>query len=772
MNEPNPRMNWNRGSQLVRPLLRGRYWLVCLGMVVWVGLIIAKLFWLQILRHHEFVEKAEKQQQHTFAVAPRRGVLYDRNLRELAMTVQADSVYAVPSEIDDKKATVHALAQIVHAGSDSNPVDAWTSEDQIAARVNASRGFAWIARRLSPETAARVKALNLKGVYFQKEFQRFYPDNEIAAQVLGYVGVDDNGLGGMEQKFDGRLHGQPGRMYAAMDARRHVLGSTEHEPEPGENLVLSIDENIQFLAEKALDAAMQRTRAANGTVVIQDVHTGQILALAIRPTFNPNDFRHTTPALLRDHAVSDVYEPGSTFKLVTYAAALDQHIVKPDDMIDCQGGAITFNGRTIHDDKSDHYGVITVHEALEHSSDVAAVKLALRMGPDHFYEYIHNFGFGTKSGLELPGETRGLLRIPAHWGSTSIGSIAIGQEVAVTPLQLVSMVSTIANGGVYLPPHVVISTQAKDGKITGQAGGQSGNQGTQLVAQPFHAGEELPNPLPPGARRVISTMSAAQMRKMMEGVVLYGTGKQAQLNGYSSGGKTGTAQKIDPATRTYSKTMHVASFAGIAPVNSPVIAVAVVLDEPKGGGVSYYGGAASAPVFTQVAQQTLEYLGIPHDVDVHAIRPASKALSAKDEEPQQEETGDVNELVAALNDLPADDPLRESVNNARTAAAGSSPAKTAINKQAEKPDKPAPKVTPEVPKTDAAPAPQLVSVALPANMVKVPSLIGMPVRQVVEQAALAGLNLQVTGRGLVRSQEPAAGSAVQPGTQIVVHCAR
>jgi cell division protein FtsI (penicillin-binding protein 3) len=768
VNEPNPRMNWNRGSQLVRPLLRGRYWLVCLGMVVWVGLIIAKLFWLQILRHHEFVEKAEKQQQHTFAVAPRRGVLYDRNLRELAMTVQADSVYAVPSEIDDKKATVHALAQIVHAGSDSNPVDAWTSEGQILDRVNASHGFAWIARRLSPETAARVKALNLKGVYFQKEFQRFYPDSEIAAQVLGYVGVDDNGLGGMEQKFDGRLHGQPGRMYAAMDARRHVLGSTEHEPEPGENLVLSIDENIQFLAEKALDTAMQRTRAANGTVVIQDVHTGQILALAIRPTFDPNDFRHTTPALLRDHAVSDVYEPGSTFKLVTYAAALDQHIVKPDDMIDCQGGAITFNGRTIHDDKSDHYGVITVHEALEHSSDVAAVKLALRMGPDHFYDYIHNFGFGVKSGLELPGETRGLLRIPAHWGSTSIGSIAIGQEIAVTPLQLVSMVSTIANGGVYLPPHVVITTQAKDGKVTGQAG----NHGTQLVAQPFHAGEDLPNPLPTGARRVISTMSAAQMRKMMEGVVLYGTGKVAQLNGYSSGGKTGTAQKIDPATHTYSKTMHVASFAGIAPVNSPVIAVAVVLDDPKGGGISYYGGAASAPVFAQVAQQTLEYLGVPHDIDVHAIRPLSKTLSAKDEEPQQEETGDANALMAALNDLPADDPLRESINNARAAAAGPSSVKITSNKQAEKADKPAPKIAPEAPKTDSAPTPQLVSVALPANTVKVPSLIGLPVRQVVEQAALAGLNLQVTGRGLVRSQEPAAGSAVQPGTQIVVHCAR
>jgi cell division protein FtsI (penicillin-binding protein 3) len=768
VNQLNPR-SFRTRAQAAMPLLRMRYWLVCLAFLIWVTLIVSKLFWLQVVRHREFVEKAQKQQQHTFEVAPRRGVLYDRNLRELAMTVQADSVFAVPSEIDDKKAAVHALASIVHAGNDSSPVDAWTSENQILARVNASRSFAWIARRLSPEAAAKVKALNLKGIYFQKEFQRFYPDNEIAAQVLGYVGVDDNGLGGMEQKFDSRLHGVPGRMYAAMDARRHVMGSTEHEPEPGENLVLSIDENIQFIAEKALDAAMERTRAANGTAVVQDVHTGQILALAIRPTFNPNDFRHTTPQLLRDHAVSDVYEPGSTFKLVTYASALDQHIVKPDDMIDCQGGAITFNGRTIHDDKSDHYGVITIHEALEHSSDVAAVKLALRMGPDHFYDYIKSFGFGSKTGLELPGETRGLLRPPPRWGATSIGSIAIGQEVAVTPLQLVSMVSTIANGGVYLPPHVVIASQGKDGRVNNPFSGQSG---TQLTAQPFHPGEELPATLPPGAHRVISTLSAAQMRKMMEGVVLYGTGKQAQLNGYSSGGKTGTAQKIDPITRTYSKTMHVASFAGIAPINSPVIAVAVILDDPKGGGVLYYGGAASAPVFTQIAQQTLEYLGVPHDIDIHANKP--NANTPKDREPEQEHTGDVNALMQALNDLPADDPLREAVNSARAAQTEPKVVKASLATSSEKNKQPA-----TAPANDsaassaAAPKPEIVSVSLPAaNTVKVPSLLGMPVRQVVEQVAVAGLNLQVEGRGLVRSQEPAAGSQVQPGTQVVVHCAR
>ena len=784
MNQINPlnfRANRSRGAQNAAPLLRLRYWLVCLGFLVWVSLIISKLFWLQVMRHKEFVEKAQKQQQHTFEVAPRRGVLYDRNLRELAMTVQADSVFAVPSEIDDKKSVVHALAQIVH----SSPEDTWTSEDQIAARVNASRGFAWIARRLSPEAAAKVKVLNLKGIYFQKEFQRFYPDSEIAAQVLGYVGVDDNGLGGMEQKFDSRLHGEPGRMYAAMDARRHVMGSTEREPEPGENLVLTIDENIQFIAEKALDAAMQRTRAANGTVVIQDVHTGQILALAIRPTFNPNDFRHTTPALLRNHAVSDVYEPGSTFKLVTYASALDQHIVTPDDKIDCQGGAITFNGRTIHDDKSDHYGVITVHEALEHSSDVAAVKLALRMGPEPFYEYIRNFGFGAKTGLEVPGETRGLLRAPQKWGATSIGSIAIGQEIGVTPVQLVSMVSTIANGGVYLPPHVVLTAQDPKSQIGSHATGQPS---TQLVAMPFHPGEDLPNPLPQGAHRVISTMSAAEMRKMMEGVVLFGTGKQAQLNGYSSGGKTGTAQKIDPATHTYSKTMHIASFAGIAPVNSPVIAVAVVLDDPKGGGISYYGGAASAPVFAQVAQDTLEYLGVPHDVEIHAARLPAKNLTAHDAEPEQEHTGDVNAMLSAVNDLPADDPLREAVSSARTPASSSTVVRVAVNTNAKDSDKksasdsrgakhdsvavssgtvalvePAAKVA----------SPQIVAVSLPSGkMVKVPWLIGMPVRQVVVQTALAGLNLQVEGRGLVRSQEPLAGSQVQSGSRIIVHCVR
>jgi cell division protein FtsI (penicillin-binding protein 3) len=763
-------VNRNRAnSDRVLPLRRTRFWVISLFFLLWTLAICTRLFWLQVVRHKEFVERAHKQQQRTFEVAPRRGVLYDRNLRELAMTVQADSIYAVPNEIDDNQAAAHELAALVH----TDPEDAETTEDQIVARLDKGKDFAWVARRVTPDVAARVRELiaskGIKGVYFQKEFERFYPDSEIAAQVLGYVGLDDNGLGGLEQKFEGQLHGAPGRMYTAVDARSRVMGSTEHEPEPGRNLELTIDENIQFLAERALDHAMERTQAANGTVVVQDVHTGQILALAIRPTFNPNQFRRTTPALLRNHAVSDVYEPGSTFKLVVYSAALEQGVTTPDDMIDCQGGQITIAGRVIHDDKSDHYGVITVHEALEHSSDVAAVKLALKLGPDRFYSFIRNFGFGSRPGTELPGETRGLLRPVNKWGSSSIGSIAIGQEVAVTPLQLVSMVSTIANGGIYLPPHVLMPGQV-------DANGQkpAAPQLPPLQAVPFKAGGELPNPLPQGAHRVLSTLTAAQMRKMMEGVVLYGTGKQAQLNGFSSGGKTGTAQKIDPATHTYSKSMHVASFAGIAPVNNPVIAVAVVMDNPKG---SYYGASVSAPVFAEVAQQVLEYLGVAHDIDVRPPK-ASKAGKPVTEDDGGEDAANIEALYAAANDLPTDDPLRAASGPAATPGQASTPPAGQAPNPAPNPNSDASARPGGAAGAAAAapqPAPQQTAAAVTideAKRLRVPSLIGLPVRKVVELAAAAGLEVKISGNGTVREQAPAPGAMVPPGTQIVARCGR
>jgi cell division protein FtsI (penicillin-binding protein 3) len=755
------------------PFKRSRFFVICIFFFIWACAISGRLFWLQIVRHQDFVERAAKQQQRTFEVAPRRGILYDRNLRELAMTVLVDSIYADPSQIDDKQAAASTLAAIVHI----DPEDALTAPHEIAARLDAGRNFAWIARRVTPKVAAEVRALNMKGIYFQKEFQRFYPDNQLAAQVLGYVGVDDDGLGGLEEKFDSDLHGRPGIMDMAVDARRKVLGSSERDPQPGRNMVLTIDENIQFMAGQALDHAMQKTQALSGTVVVQDVHTGQILALAIRPTFNPNQFRHTNPALLRDHAVSDVYEPGSTFKLVTYAAAMDAKVATPDDMINCEGGQINLYGRVIHDDRSDRgIGTVSVATALARSSDVGVIKLALMLGPDRLYNYIRAFGFGQRTGIELPGETRGLLRPVKEWQPASIGYVAIGQEEAVTPLQLVSMVSTIANGGTYLPPHILMPGQdAPTAQEQNSAPATGEPQFKQVsAAPPLKPDEGLPNPLPPGAHRVISELAAAEMRKMMEGVVLFGTGKPAQLDGYSSAGKTGTAQKIDPVTHLYSKTMHIASFVGFAPVNNPVISVAVVIDSPHG---DYYGTAVSAPVFAEVAQEVLEYLGVPHDIDLRPETTASTKKEPVTEDDAPASDDDIQALYQAANDLPSDDPLR-----AGPPAPASAPAPSASQPQAAIPaanskagtsSGPSPNALPHFPPASNPNPPPAGKVVIgDANQLRVPSLVGLSVREVIEQAGIAGLQVEISGDGIAREQVPAAGAMVAKGTKIVVKCTR
>jgi cell division protein FtsI (penicillin-binding protein 3) len=740
--------------------------------ICWAAIIGGRLFWLQIIEHQSYLERAARQQERTFEVAPRRGILYDRNLHELAMTVYAESVYAVPSAVGaDKAADAALLAKVVHL----DPEDRYTAAHSILARMQASRNFAWVARKLDPGVAAKVKALNLKGIYFQKEFKRYYPDQELAAQVLGYVGLDDTGLGGLEQNFDEDLHGTPGRMLTALDARRHVLGSQEREPLPGENLVLSIDANIQYMAEKALEADMERIHAEHGTIIVQDPHTGQILALAIRPTFNPNHFRHDDPQLLVDRAVSDVYEPGSTFKLVAYSAALNDHLITPDSRIPTLGGAINVAGRIVHDDRDavlyeSHYGnVLTASQALWQSSDVAAIELAERMGKDRYYQYIRSFGFGQRTGIELPGETRGLVKPPRRWNPTTIGSIPMGQEIGVTPIQLVTMASTIANGGVYLPPHILIeSTNEMKGS-------------PKLQPAAFHPGTELPNPLPEGAHRVISELTAAQMRKMMEGVVLYGTGTPAQLNGYSAAGKTGTAEKIDPLTHTYSKTKFVASFVGFAPVNNPVVTIAVVMDSPEHK--FHFGTLASAPVFHALAQQILEYLGVPHDEELKTPEEMAKAQANPPVEEPQQNIDDMDSLFAEVNHLPADDPLRSQNTPGSNTDRPDSAVLEETKGDVTASDQPgsadssatAPPTTPPPSSVVATPtplAPQSVhtgAVTLSARQkVTVPSFIGESMRAVVEQAGAAGLGVQVLGSGLARQQVPAAGTQVPAGTDVVV----
>ncbi len=757
------------------PIRRNRFIAAAAFFIAWVLIIAVRLVWLQVILHPKYMDLAGRQQQRTIDVAPRRGMLYDRNLRELAMTVQVDSVYAVPGEVANHAALAQQMAAIVH----TDPNDNFTSAEQIQQRLDNGDKFAWIARRVDDDTSAKIHALNLKGIYYQKEFKRTYPNNEMASQILGAVGADDNGLLGMEHAFDAELHGTPGRRLAALDARRHVMGSEERDPEPGKNLVLTVDANIQYIAEHALDAAMARTHAIRGTVVVQDPHSGQILALAVRPTFNPNDMQHADPANLRDSAVSDVYEPGSVFKLVTYSAAMEDNLAHPDDIIDCQGGKIELYGRVIHDS---HLGLgkVTVAKALWESSDVAAVKLALKLGDDRFYKFIRAYGFGDRTGIELPSETRGLLR-PVHssnpkvrgWGPTSIGSLAIGQEVGVTPVQMVSMVSAIGNGGVYLPPHILLQT-------TDAAKGDA-----RLQPAAFHPEMQLPQVMPAGSHRVISEMTSAEMRHMMEGIVLYGTGKEAQLNGYSAAGKTGTAQKIDVATRTYSKTKYVASFAGFAPVNSPAISVAVIMDSPQG---DYYGAAVSAPVFRDVAQQVLEYLGVPHDEPVRTGPQVARSSEREMDDVPQEDAGEMQALYAEVNSLPADDPLHYATTDSDTA-----PKPVAATQPVPAPVKALiPKATLAAwqsgaliaDKNNNAPLPEVKiapvvqprsshSVVVDAGArVAVPSFTGETMREVVLQTNAAGLKLQAIGSGVAHEQAPAAGTMAPLGTEVVVRFSR
>ncbi len=377
-------------SSTARHSTNFRLYLLAGIFVLWCGVICARLVYLQIFRYGSFQQRAQHQQQRTEEVSAKRGIIYDRQGRELAMSISVDSVFAVPTEMPNATSTISLIARI-------------TKQDprELLARCHAAKTFCWLARKPEPEISARIHSLNLRGVYFQKESKRYYPKSELAAQVLGYVGMDDAGLSGIEREYEDQLHGRPGQMLISVDARKRWFGSVEKQPEPGQNVVLTIDEKIQYIAERELETAMGQTKAIAGTVVVANPRTGEILALANRPTFNPNLSKEITPGRLKNHAVSDVYEPGSTFKLVTIAGALEEKVTRPDELFDCQMGSIVFNGMRIHDSRP--HGLLTVSDVLAESSDVGSIKIGLRLGEDRFYRYIRGFGFGQQTGVELPG---------------------------------------------------------------------------------------------------------------------------------------------------------------------------------------------------------------------------------------------------------------------------------------------------------------------------------------------------------------------------------
>jgi cell division protein FtsI (penicillin-binding protein 3) len=717
-----------------------RLYLLSAMLLFWCMAICGRLVYLQIFRYGSFVKQAEHQQQREIPLSAKRGVIYDRAGHELAMSVLVDSAFAVPTEVKDLPTAVSLITRIT--GEDRNVV---------LADCRNHKTFCWVARKADDETIERIKSLNLQGIHFQKEPKRFYPARDLAAQVVGTVGMEDSGQSGIEHAFDDELRGRAGKMFISVDARRRWFSDVEKQPEPGESLVLTIDKNIQYVAEKELDQAIHDTQAIAGTVIVENPHTGEILALANRPTFNPNLRKEITPNALTNRAVSYVYEPGSTFKLVTISAALEEKLTNPDEVFDCQMGSIVYNGMRIRDSKP--HGLLPVWGVLAESSDVGSIKIALRLGEDRYYKYIRAFGFGQQTGIELPGETRGLTKPPSRWSKVSIAAISIGQEIGISPLQLAGLVSTFANDGVWVAPRIVA------GKVE--------PQGTpQTVA--FH---------PAASRRVISSYTAAEMRSMMQKVVLEGTGRKAILEGYTSAGKTGTGQKVDPATGAYSKTKYVGSFAGFAPLNNPQIVVAVILDSAVG---PHQGGQVAAPVFRRVAQQVLEYLHTPHDLPLAPNRQLLLAARAKDKDLEEgtpdhpgepletaDVSGDSSGAQAPLRQAhggPAPATIRADGHVVDAAMRQSEPAPAPSSDPGQAPAQ-SPDMASAPPKL---PATGTVVLDVEQGGIEVPSFVGKTVRGAVEAAQDAGLELEAIGSGLARQQSPPAGTHVSAGAHVTV----
>jgi len=713
-----------------------RLYLLGAVLALWCVAICARLVYLQVFSYGKFVKQAGHQQQRAIPLAAKRGVIYDRAGRELAMSVMVDSAFAVPTEVKDLPTAIHLITRIT--GDDYN---------DVLADCRGHKTFCWVARKADDETIERINSLKLQGIHFQKEPKRFYPARDLAAQVLGSVGMEDSGLSGIEHAYDEELRGKAGKMFISVDARKEWFSDVATQPDPGDNVVLTLDKNIQYIAEKELEQAIHDTQAIAGTVIVENPHTGEILALANRPTFNPNVSKQIKPETLTNRAVSYVYEPGSAFKVVTISAALEEKLTNPNELIDCQMGSIVYNQMRIRDSKA--HGILPVWGVLAESSNVGTIKIALRLGEERYYKYIRAFGLGQQTGIELPGETRGITKPPSRWSKVSIAAISIGQEVGVSPIQLAAVMSTMANDGVYVAPRIVAGTVPPQGAL-------------QTVA--FH---------PVEGRRVVSTYTAAEMRSMMQKVVLEGTARRAALDGYTVGGKTGTGQEIDPKTGAYSKTKYNATFAGFAPLNNPQVVVAVILDSPVG---LHQGGQVSAPVFRRITQQVLEYLHVPHDLP---LTPKNQLLLAKvndkdlaDDTPdhpgQPLETAEVN---TTATETP------QASNAQRQPAGGTSD--TSVVHAALRETMTGAVVQPAQAKTSGTlpiepklPTSGTVVLDVEQGGIEVPSFVGKTFRGAVEAAQDAGLELDAAGSGIARQQSPAAGSHVPAGSRVTVQFGR
>jgi cell division protein FtsI (penicillin-binding protein 3) len=540
--------------------------------------IVGRAFYLQVYNKEHLVKLAEKQHQRTVPLTPVRGAIYDRNKAPLAVSIEMDSCFAEPRSMKEEEIPGVARQLAPLLGS---------TAAQLESKIRSSKNFVWLQRRLTPDLADKVRALKLSGIGFVKESKRFYPHSEVAAHVVGFTGMDPEGLEGVELKYDSTILGNTGYLITERDALGRDVdqkGRVIKNASKGHSVILTLDSTIQYTAEKELAKAVEASGAKGGIALVMEPQTGKVLAMANYPKFNPNNYARYAPQVLRNHAISDSFEPGSTFKIFLIASALEEKIITPRDSFNCENGSYSIGGRVIHD--THKYGTLNVSQILKYSSNIGSAKIGTRLGQERLSAALTNFGFGEKSNIDLPGEASGFLRDRKQWFGVDLATISFGQGVSATALQLATAVSAVANGGMLMKPYVVEQTTNESG----------------TVLQEFS---------PQPRRRVISPETASVVAKMMEGVTVDGgTGTNAAVDGYTVAGKTGTAQKVDPITRGYSADKRTASFIGFAPVGAPRLTILVVIDEPK---TSPYGGVVAAPAFSAIAQQALCYLKVPQD---------------------------------------------------------------------------------------------------------------------------------------------------------------
>jgi len=565
---------------------RARRYVVLLLLLCGFSIVLFRLVNLQVLQAAELTARADRQHQKSVTLEGARGTVTDRHGKVLAMNMEVPSVFGVPTALDNPSRAARTLSPLLQV-----------KRIEIEKKLRQDKSFVWLARKVEPEQGRRLEQLSLDGIGMVMEGRRYYPKGPLLAHVLGFAGMDGQGLEGLEHRYESHLHGEKRVVVLQRDALGRTVfpkGLAEQVPTPGHSLTLTVDEVIQYIAEKELEEAVNQARAKAGTIIVMEPQTGAILAMAVSPRFDPNTVKALTPDRWRNRALTDTYEPGSTMKVVVAAAALEERVMKPSSKLFGENGRMTIAKTAIHDHEK--LGWMTFSEMVQKSSNIGAAKVGILLGEQRLYRYLQAFGFGQRTEIDLPGEASGLLKSPKAWGSRSLASISMGQEIGVTSLQMVTAMAAIANNGVLMKPYIVSEVRDQKGQL-------------------------LTEVLPHVKRRVLSPDTAKTMSTILKGVVAEGTGAKAAIPGFRVAGKTGTAQKIDVRTGTYSDSQFVGSFVGFVPAEAPRLAMIVMIDEPEG---EYWGGTVAAPVFRRVGEQVLTYMGVSRDDQVRIAMAARR----------------------------------------------------------------------------------------------------------------------------------------------------